>query len=352
LAYHVAVYWVLVRDDAVINDEKALYAKISPPAKLSLLGRCERGVGSALIYSDRSRSPVHFSASALLDSGSLVHLIWRPEEQRFTGEDLIVGCLHYVVNKESLGKKKAQTKSLCDEERNVYLRRFLIQKNISLIYVDHVSAHYATSLVIGGKADILLSRTSLDDTMVVLFSFADTDLHYDTFYALANDTRSISVFTVLSDSVWGVAWTLLSMLACALILASLNSADTFKVFLQCAARETLFLLASLLATSTPEPWHRRRAWTRRAVYACWTVTILSLSVYIRSQMTALVTATKPADHLDTLEELEDAVDARHVTPVVVLNTWTYANLKEGARSPLFAAAKAQRSLQTAPWWTA
>ncbi|KAL3195124.1 hypothetical protein MRX96_045744 [Rhipicephalus microplus] len=111
-AYHVTVYWVLVQDDAVINDEMTLYAKISPSAKVSILGHCKRGVVMALIFSDQSRSPVLFS----------------------------------------------------------------------------------------GKADLLLSPTNLDDIIVDAFSFADTNLHHDTFYALANDTRSVLVFSVLSYS--------------------------------------------------------------------------------------------------------------------------------------------------------
>ncbi|KAL3195125.1 hypothetical protein MRX96_045745 [Rhipicephalus microplus] len=47
-------------------------------------------------------------------------------------------------------------------------------------------------------------------------------------------------------------------------------------------------------------------------------------------MTALVTVTKPADHMDTLKELEDVIDAGRVAAVVAQNTWTYANLKAGA----------------------
>ncbi|KAL1472815.1 hypothetical protein MTO96_022720 [Rhipicephalus appendiculatus] len=332
-AYHVAAYWVLVRDDAVINEEMTLYSKISPPAKVSIIGRCKHGVGSALLYSDRSRSPVLFSASELVERGSLVDVIWRPGQRGFTKEDLVVGCLHFLINEESSGQKIVQMQSLCNEWRNVHLRLFLTQKNVSLIYAHHVNVHNAMSFVIGGQVDLLLSPENLDDINVDLFSFADTNIHYDTFYTLANDTRSVSVFAVLSCSTWGLALTLLSMLTCTLVLTSLNSADNFKAFLQSATRETLFLLASLLATSTPEPWNRRRAWTRRVVYACWTVTILSLSVYIRSQMTALVTATKPADHLDTLEELEDAVDAGRVAPVVAQYTWTHTNLKAGADHP-------------------
>ncbi|KAL3218595.1 hypothetical protein MRX96_005904 [Rhipicephalus microplus] len=88
----------------------------------------------------------------------------------------------------------------------------------------------------GGKVDILPSRTNLDDKIVDIFSFADTDLHHDTFYARANDTRSVSVFAVLSHSTWGLTLTLLSMLTCTLVLTLLNCTDTFRTFLaECSA---------------------------------------------------------------------------------------------------------------------
>ncbi|KAL3218596.1 hypothetical protein MRX96_005905 [Rhipicephalus microplus] len=333
LSYHVAVYWVLVQDDAVLKDEMALFAKISPAAKVSIIGRCNRGVGSALIYSDRSRNPVPFGASELLDRGSLVDLFWRPGQKEFTRESLVVVCLHFVVNGNSSGHGIARRLSLCNERRFIYLRRFLKHKNVSLVYTHHVSVKSATTFLVGGKADIFPSRTHLGDEIVDAFSFADTDIHYDTFYALANDTTSVSMFTVLSHSTWGLALTLLSMLTCTLFSASLNSAGIPKAFLQSVARESLFLMASILATSTPEPWHRQHPWTRRLIYVSWMAAILSLSVYIRSQMTALVTATKPANHLDTLDELEDAVDAGRVAPVVAESTWNHANLKGGADHP-------------------
>ncbi|KAL3249803.1 hypothetical protein MRX96_055987 [Rhipicephalus microplus] len=61
--------------------------------------------------------------------------------------------------------------------------------------------------------------------------------------------------------------------------------------------------------------------------------ILSLSVYIRSQMTALVTATKPVDHMDTLEELERALDAGHVAPVVVAGSSKWDILEKASDHP-------------------
>ncbi|KAL1442407.1 hypothetical protein MTO96_046429 [Rhipicephalus appendiculatus] len=150
-------------------------------------GRCKRGVGSAPIYSDQSRSPVLLSTSDLLERGSLTDVIWRPGPRVFTREQVVVGCLYYVINNESSGKKTSGTQSICDEGHNVYLRLLLTLKNVSLIYADHANTNYAISSAIGGQADLLLSPTSLDDIMVDVFSFADTDIHYDTFYALAND---------------------------------------------------------------------------------------------------------------------------------------------------------------------
>ncbi|KAL1442406.1 hypothetical protein MTO96_046428 [Rhipicephalus appendiculatus] len=209
-----------------------------------------------------------------------------------------------------------RTRHICGNTLFTFLCSLLNEMNVSLTHTRVTSDRAAASLVIGGQVDILLRLTALTERMAEVFSFADADIHYDTFYARANDTRSVSVFTVLSYSAWGVALTLLSALTATLVLTSLNSVNNWKAFLQGVLREATFLTASLLATSVPEPRNHSYLRTRRSVYACWIMAILSLSVYIRSQMTALVTVVQPANHLDTLEELEQALDAGDVAPVV------------------------------------
>ncbi|KAL1427614.1 hypothetical protein MTO96_017312 [Rhipicephalus appendiculatus] len=332
-AYRAAVHWVLVRDIATVSEEMAVYVNSIAPIRMSVLARCKRGIGSAFIYSDKLRRPVFLTAQELLDRGSLSEITWRPKQDRFTGDKLVVACTRPAGISEISWQKQRQTHGACITGPLTLLSSSLKKKNVSVAYTHHMSGPAAGSFVIGGQADLLFILSSLSENVLDLFSFADTNIHYDTFYARANDTRSISVFAVLSHSSQGVTLTLLSVVASALLLTSLNCAHTAKSFLRGATRETLFLLASLLATSTPEPRHYRRPWARRAVYASWMTIILSLSVYLRSQMTALVTATKPVDNMDTLEELAKALDAGRVAPVVVAGSSKWDILEKASDHP-------------------
>ncbi|KAL1443465.1 hypothetical protein MTO96_045987, partial [Rhipicephalus appendiculatus] len=177
-------------------------------------------------------------------------------------------------------------------------------------------------------------------------SYADVDIAYNTFYARANDTRVISVFDVLSYSTMGVSLTVTCMVVCAVVLASLSSIQRFQNLAVNFAREAMFLLAGLLATSLPESQNQAHGRIRRVLYCFWFVSILSLSVYIRSEITAWVTVTGPADHLDTLEELESALDRRTVSPCVVEGTATMGILE---RSPQKSSSSLLRKLNAAYW---
>ncbi|KAL1478529.1 hypothetical protein MTO96_016214 [Rhipicephalus appendiculatus] len=70
------------------------------------------------------------------------------------------------------------------------------------------------------------------------------------------------------------------------------------------------LLASVLGTSTPEPVASARSgrFLSRALFGLWFVFVLPLSCYFRSELTSIVTLKRPAQRIDTLEELEYALD--------------------------------------------
>ncbi|KAL1479650.1 hypothetical protein MTO96_051685 [Rhipicephalus appendiculatus] len=108
----------------------------------------------------------------------------------------------------------------------------------------------------------------------------------------------------------------------------------------------MFLLAALLATALPESQNQAHGRIRRLLYFIWFLSILSLSVYIRGEITALVTVTGPADHLDTLDELESALDRRTVAPCVVEGTSTKGIL---ARSNQKSSSSLLRKLNAAYW---
>ncbi|KAL1445441.1 hypothetical protein MTO96_045029 [Rhipicephalus appendiculatus] len=84
----------------------------------------------------------------------------------------------------------------------------------------------------------------------------------------------------------------------------------------------MFLLAALLATALPESQNQAHGKIRRLLYFIWFVSICHCLFTFAVNYCALVTVTGPADHLDTLEELESALDRRTVSPCVVEGTST------------------------------
>ncbi|KAL1472401.1 hypothetical protein MTO96_039353 [Rhipicephalus appendiculatus] len=89
----------------------------------------------------------------------------------------------------------------------------------------------------------------------------------------------------------------------------------------------LFLLAAVLATSSEQPKIRGRARiVGKALLGLWLVALIPLSVYFRTELTAIVTLTRPAYRIDTLEKLEDALDRHEVAPCVVEDTLSYDEL--------------------------
>ncbi|KAL1481320.1 hypothetical protein MTO96_015754 [Rhipicephalus appendiculatus] len=90
------------------------------------------------------------------------------------------------------------------------------------------------------------------------------------------------------------------------------------------------LLAAVLATSATEPVTRTRRsrFLVRALFGLWFVSILPLSAYLRSELTSIVTLRRPAERIDTLEELEDALDRGDMAPCASTDSAAYFQLVE------------------------
>ncbi|KAL1479648.1 hypothetical protein MTO96_051683 [Rhipicephalus appendiculatus] len=245
--------------------------------------------------------------------------------KNFPASVLRFGCVY--LSRYANRKTFALNPSFCHTKHNLNILQLLARKNLSLPHRWFYGYEPAFSALFERKIDIVVMKTNLEREFNVLMSYADVDIAYNTFYARANDTRVVSVFDVLSYSTVGVILTVASMVVCAIVLASLSGITQFRNLAANFACEAMFLLAGLLATSLPESQNQAHGRIRRLLYFFWFISIMSLSVYIRSEITASVTVTGPADHLDTLEELESALDRRTVKPCVVGGTSTKAILE-------------------------
>ncbi|KAL1445771.1 hypothetical protein MTO96_044835 [Rhipicephalus appendiculatus] len=88
-----------------------------------------------------------------------------------------------------------------------------------------------------------------------------------------------------------------------------------------------FLLSAVLATSSEEPKiSGRTGIAGKALLGLWLATLRPLSVYFRTQLTAIVTLRRPAYRIDTVQKLENALDRRRVAPCVVKDALSYWEL--------------------------
>lgn len=233
----------------------------------------------------------------------------------FSGEDVVVGCLSHKYQ------------DWCEMSYYKSVRELLLRKNVTLTLLRYRSVNEIFDAFYEAKIDIILVRVGFDDTTLEWFSFADMFFEYRTFYSLANSSRVLSMAEAIGSSSCMVL-TAFCLILCALTVAATRVPQISRNYIFIAAEEAFFLLASFLNTSSLEHQLRRNVNVRHFVYALWLAGILPFSVYLRSELTSLVTVLRPADHMDTLSELEKALDDHKVLVCVTNHSSEIKYLQE------------------------
>ncbi|KAL1430378.1 hypothetical protein MTO96_015084 [Rhipicephalus appendiculatus] len=96
----------------------------------------------------------------------------------------------------------------------------------------------------------------------------------------------------------------------------------------------MFLVASFLASSAPidievrgYPF-RMRSLGRRAMLGAWMLGILPLSAYYRSELTSRLSVQVPPEVVDTLGELEAALDKNEIEPCILKDGCLHAMVED------------------------
>ncbi|KAK8766148.1 hypothetical protein V5799_007073 [Amblyomma americanum] len=304
------VHWLIMQEDEANSLGSKAYDLTTPSAKVSFVKLCKSDWRKTVVTP--VSSPKN-AASLRARSGRATISMVAETKTRLGGESLKLGCLR-VDGKEKLPNH-------CERRQYKYLIRLLQWKNVSITFENTSSLHGVCVNLIYGSVDVFLLNMAFTGEPDCSVLFANAEVLSETFYAMANGTRVISFLEILSCSLPGVALTVSSFIVCVVLLAYANSGLlTLRIFLGHVAAEATFLLATLFAQSSPLPQHRRRRNTRRVLYLLLLLGIFPLSVYIRGQLTSWITVTRPADHLDTLDELERALDAGAVAACTARDT--------------------------------
>ncbi|KAL3194502.1 hypothetical protein MRX96_016136 [Rhipicephalus microplus] len=152
----------------------------------------------------------------------------------------------------------------------------------------------------------------------------DFDFHvirhiHDALYSRVVAHRVVSLQNVVSEcsKLLSATTTLLALVVLvSVVIGGKDGSLTRRI-----SDTSLFLMAAVLATSTSLPkLVGRMDIVPKTLIGLWLTMVVPLSVYFRSQMTALITLKRPPDSKDTLQELEDALDRREIVPCLLDDT--------------------------------
>ncbi|KAL1468401.1 hypothetical protein MTO96_041505 [Rhipicephalus appendiculatus] len=193
-----------------------------------------------------------------------------------------------------------------------YLFDILRTTNISLVYRDY--SHLSTLFddLYCEKIDMVVLIMPVNNIWLAASTYSDIILLSETFYAPENEMEAPSLYDTALRSALAFAVTAASLIICVGLLLLIGG----PLVNQRAQTETLFLLALFLARSTPFPNATRWPRVQNIVYLFWALAMLPLSQYFQGELTSLVTVGRPPNNLDTLQELEAALDAGVAAPCV------------------------------------
>ncbi|KAL1417237.1 hypothetical protein MTO96_027056 [Rhipicephalus appendiculatus] len=289
------VRWIVARDNLTLfrGGEPALVlstclAGTSPRRHVSLGGPHSASDGSSLLYDYRPHEEV-------------ADVKCSTRKTSLSGKVMKIACLR---------SSQFPHHDICAAYSHLF--GILEAKNISLVYQIH--AHWSTMLydLYCEDTDMAVLIKPLHEHSLPASTYGEVIFAHETFYASESKIQAPSLFDTMLQSPFTIAATVAS-LAISVGLLVLIGRHPLHERLQ---TETLFLFAIFLASSTSFPRVARWPRVQNVVYLFWALAMLPLSQYIQGQLTSVVTVGRAANSLDTLDELEAALDAGVAAPCV------------------------------------
>ncbi|KAL1424487.1 hypothetical protein MTO96_020125 [Rhipicephalus appendiculatus] len=163
------------------------------------------------------------------------------------------------------------------------------------------------------NTDMVVLMMPTDYVMLAASTYGDIIFMPETFYARESEIEAPSLYDTTLRSALAVAVTAASLTVCAGLLVLIGGPHLHER----AQTETLFLLALFLARSTPFPNATRWPRVRNVVYLFWAFSDApAVPQYFQGELTSVVTVRRPANSLDTLDELEATLDAGVAAPCI------------------------------------
>ncbi|KAL1432014.1 hypothetical protein MTO96_013684 [Rhipicephalus appendiculatus] len=223
------------------------------------------------------------------------------EKMSLSGKVMKIGCLR---------SKQFPDLDICTLYS--YLFDILRATNVSLEYRVHSHLSTLVDELYCENIDMVALIVPTNNIMLAVSTYSEIILVPETFYGPMNEIQAPSLYDTTLRSALAFAMTAASLIICVCLLLLIGGPHVH----QRAQTETLFLLALFLARSTQFPNATRWPRVQNIVYLFWALAMLPLSQYFQGELTSLVTVGRPANNLDTLQELEAALDAGVPAPYV------------------------------------
>ncbi|KAH9379735.1 hypothetical protein HPB48_023133 [Haemaphysalis longicornis] len=266
-----------------------------------------------------SYETVRLSARCL----SLNHDCPNKKKQRISGSEVLFGCLH----------RSGETSSMCENIQFRLIFEGLQARNATLRLSIYASEALLLRDLYRGGIDIILPTTVINKLTLANYRFPGiVEYRHDTFYA-RKGKHLTSLTKVLVQSGKIALFTLLSLVA-SWITLSLSHCMHARMTLNIAAILDFggFLIASLLSTSAPIPRGQANASRSHSfLLTAWMIAIFPLSFYFRGELTSRLSIRIPPNPIDSLEELDAALDNGQLTPCFVAGSAFYVYFQRDDR---------------------
>ncbi|KAH9367963.1 hypothetical protein HPB48_017460 [Haemaphysalis longicornis] len=292
--FHNFVQWVIINSTAVCSAQ--------PKECIRALGTCftEKDFGSqghehtpSTSVLPRQDSGPHFDKSDVIKS----------KRSARSSREITVACLLPAYYKDF---------DFCNMPRFKDLLALLKMKNVSIQYKYYSNFALIYEDLYCQVTDVLMSNMGLNTKTVAAFTYSDVNFSYDTFYVRRKKGRIMHVSDIVAKCSWVLAAVTIVLVSNIGVLLLSGSKMSLKEVITLLT----FLWASLLGTPMPIPRYESRRRGLNVSHVFWILGAMPLSIWFCGELTSSLAMNIPPDSLDTLEELEAALDKGSVAPCV------------------------------------
>ncbi|KAH9372412.1 hypothetical protein HPB48_009636 [Haemaphysalis longicornis] len=235
----------------------------------------------------------------------------------FGGREVTFACLPII----SLNRNYAR--NTCDNARYNITFNVLRMLNATLKFDCYADYHVAEKALFRGDVDIMIISRVIDVSAFKFYFFPEIlGYGYETFYSWKGQ-ETVSYVTFFQNC-WPAFLSLVAAMVAAVVALNFNQYLQRRRYTRFSVQAdwVMFLIGSFLATPAKLPCefdgnsrgHYKRS--QRVTIIVWLLGVVPICVYFRGELTSSLAVVIPSDPIDTVDELEAALDRGEFHPCI------------------------------------